>query len=133
MRSIWKCVIIRHEVVSRELGSILNMETFTPWVLELRKKGFVRSISGGDDWPLEVPVGRPEVGSTRPTCGDVLLLGLQPVTPEMLTGAGKHGPVMLCSLRAWGPAPISPGFRMMSDVPGHDSVLCSLLRKMAVT
>lgn len=37
MRSIWKCVIVRHEVVSRELDSVLNVGTFTPWVLELRR------------------------------------------------------------------------------------------------
>lgn len=30
-------MIVRHEVVSRELDSVLNVGTFTPWVLELRR------------------------------------------------------------------------------------------------
>lgn len=53
-----KVHVVRRKFVSHELGSILNMETFTPLVLRLRKKDFVCSaqflveVTGSGGVPL---------------------------------------------------------------------------------
>lgn len=64
-----------------------------------------------------------EMGSTHPTIGDVHLLGLQP-SHQRRWLRGENMAWLRCIPRGFsGSNPVSPGFQMLSDVSGNDSVL----------